>query len=175
MSGKKTNGQSSSNPHNNQTVHISDQIYLIIGFEVNVPSAYNARTNTQNLDINNGGDYGHAFFFTVKNGRIVTFFSFGPKGVASPSLIEGLVGVDEFNGSRPATTSYPITETATFFKFKISQIQLDRIKYRADLTKKGAMQGLIKYTVYTNDTCAETARDILDTLVSQHHMEGERL
>lgn len=161
MGNKKTNGQSRSNPQNNQTVRISDQIYLIIGFEVNVSSAYNVRTNTQNLDIDNGGDYGHAFFFTIKNGRVVTFFSFGPRGGASPYLIESLVGIDEHTGRRPATTSYAITEIATLFKFKISQAQLDRIKYRADLTKKGVMRGLVKYTVYVNDTCAETARDIL--------------
>ncbi|PAT63288.1 hypothetical protein CIK80_12210 [Psychrobacter sp. JB193] len=142
---------------NNRVQVISNQYYLVVGFEVNhIATAF--RNNTQNLNV----DYGHAFFFTVKNGKIITVYSFGPKGVATPTKRELAAGIDEFSGRRPATTSYPITELSRLYKFRISKKQLIAIKKQADQFKKKVISGDEKYTAYMNDTCAEAAKDVLD-------------
>lgn len=142
---------------NNRVQVISNQYYLVVGFEVNyIATAF--RNNTQNLN----ADYGHAFFFTVKNGKIITVYSFGPKGAATPTKQELAAGIDEFSGRRPATTSYPITEVSRLYKFRISKKQLIAIKKQADQFKKKVILGDEKYTAYMNDTCAEAAKDILD-------------
>lgn len=142
---------------NNQQVVISDKYYLIIGFEVNyIATAF--RNNTQNLNI----DYGHAFFFTVKNRKIITAYSFGPAGAATPTKQELAAGIDEFSGKRPATINYPITEVSRLYKFKINKVQLISIKKHADRFRKKVVSGEEKYTAYMNDTCAEAAKDVLD-------------
>ncbi|WP_201634480.1 hypothetical protein [Psychrobacter immobilis] len=142
---------------NNQVQVISNQYYLVVGFEVNhIATAF--RNNTQNLNV----DYGHAFFFTVKNGKIITVYSFGPKGAATPTKRELAAGIDEFSGRRPATINYPITEVSRLYKFRISKKQLIAIKKQADQFKKKVISGEEKYTAYMNDTCAEAAKDVLD-------------
>lgn len=142
---------------NNQVQVISNQYYLVIGFEVNyLATAF--VNNTQNLNI----DYGHAFFFTVQNGKIVTVHSFGPKGLATPTEAEEKAGIDRFSGKRSGTINYPITEVSRLYKFKIRKSQLSAIKKHADKFKKKVISGEEKYTAYMNDTCAEAAKDVLD-------------
>lgn len=142
---------------NNQVQVISNQYYLVIGFEVNyLATAF--VNNTQNLNIN----YGHAFFFTVQNGKIVTVHSFGPKGLATPTEAEEKAGIDIFSGKRSGTVNYPVTTVSRLYKFKIRKSQLSAIKKHADKFKKKVISGEEKYTAYMNDTCAEAAKDVLD-------------
>ena len=142
---------------NNRVQVISNQYYLVVGFEVNhIATAF--RNNTQNLNI----DYGHAFFFTVQNGKILTVYSFGPLGAATPTKAELRAGIDEYSGKRPGTTDHPITEVSRLYKFKISKIQAIDIKKHADQFRKKVKSGDEKYTAYMNDTCAEAAKDVLD-------------
>lgn len=138
-------------------VNISKQYYLIIGFEVNhIDSAF--RNNTQDLNV----DYGHAFFFTVENGKIKTVFSFGPAGWATPTAAELKAGINEASGKRQGTTDYLITEISRLYKFKINKKQIEKIKEHADKFRKKVASGVEKYTAYMNDTCAEAAKDVLD-------------
>ncbi len=127
------------------------QIYLVIGFEVNVMSAF--KNNTQNLDVDNGGDYGHAFFFTVQDNKVITFFSFGPdEQMTTKGQVLGVRG----------RTNYPITEITNLFKFIINKNQLNEIKSKADRFKLKVKFDLEKYKTIMNDTCAETAKQVLD-------------
>lgn len=142
---------------NNRVQVISNQYYLVVGFEVNhIATAF--RNNTQNLNI----DYGHAFFFTVQNGKILTVHSFGPDGDATPTVAELKAGIDEYSGKRPGRTDYPINQVSRLYKFKISKTQAINIKKHADQFRKKVNSGDEKYTAYMNDTCAEAAKDILD-------------
>ena len=172
-------------PENNKIIKISNEYYLIIGFEVNLlksliingktyERAFNKATNTQDLTVEDG--YGHNYFITVKNGVVDTFFSFGPgvdqnagtpqqiqdSALANPNFLERRKGIDEYSGKRPGNTEYTITETSQLFKFKISKEQLDSIRLHANNFKLQVVAQEEKYTAYKNDTCAETAKDILD-------------
>ena len=114
-------------PENNQIIKISNEYYLIIGFEVNLlksliingktyERAFNKATNTQDLTVEDG--YGHNYFITVKNGVVDTFFSFGPgvdqnagtpqqiqdSALANPNFLERRKGIDEYSGKRPGNT-----------------------------------------------------------------------
>lgn len=137
------------------------EYYLFIGFEVNhMDTAF--ENNTQSLDMANGGDYGHAFFYTTKDNIVDTFFSFGPSGAAAPNKAEAAIGIDRASGRRPGTTSYRISEVSRLFRFKITEKQAEDIKREADAFTAKVRSGEEKYTAYMNDTCAETAKDILD-------------
>ncbi|QMV51527.1 hypothetical protein [Ewingella americana] len=136
---------------NTRAVSITRGNYILtIGFEVNRPNAFS--NNTQDLSI----DYGHAFFYTTERNLVVTFFSFGPKSLASQGKL-----TNEFNGPRKATTEYPITETTKLFRFFITDEQLGKIKSSADNFTAKVNHGEEAYNASLNDTCAETARDIL--------------
>lgn len=137
----------------NQTVKITDDIYLVIGFEVNGGiSAYNVQTNTHNFM----KDPGHAFFFTVKNGSVVSFLSFGPDDDISQLTPKQQIS------ARPATTQYIISETSHLFKFKISSTQLNAIQKNTELFTSKVNANTIKYDFSKNITCAERAKKILD-------------
>lgn len=183
--GVVSNAIAQASPENNKTIQISDEYYLIIGFEVNLlesividgdtyEKAFEKATNTQDLTVEDG--YGHNYFITIKNGIVDTFFSFGP-GVdpnagtleeieestyATPSFIERQKGIDRFSGERPGDTEYSITEVSQIFKFKINKEQLNNIQLHANNFKAKVISQEEKYTAYKNDTCAETAKDILD-------------
>ena len=183
--GVVSNAITQASPENNRTIQISDEYYLIIGFEVNLleslvidgetyEKAFDKTTNTQDLTVEDG--YGHNYFITIKNGIVDTFFSFGP-GVdlnagtpeeieestyATPSFLERQKGIDEYSGKRPGNTEYSITEVSQIFKFKINKEQLNNIKLHANNFKAKVRSQEEKYTAYKNDTCAETAKNILD-------------
>ncbi|EBK3282590.1 hypothetical protein CKH23_17545 [Salmonella enterica] len=105
---------------------------------------------------NVGKDTGHAFFYITESNSIRTFFSFGPVGTAIPGKM-----TNEYTGARQGTTSYGITEMSTFFRFQITKDQVDEIIQIADLFTIDVNNGKEKYDISLNDTCAESARDIL--------------
>ncbi|MBA3112350.1 hypothetical protein CBX57_013365 [Salmonella enterica] len=140
------------------TVKISREgkYILTVGFEVNYPEAFH--NDVLNLSI----DYGHAFFYvtrrpTVSKVDIVdTFFSFGPL-----KLGEGGKITDEYNGKRPGNTHYEIEEKTKLFRLRISKEQAEKIKMNSAKFAKNIDSEEIFYDASLNDTCAETARDIL--------------
>lgn len=70
-------GSSQTSPiENMKRTHVAlDSYYVVIGFEVNRLEAY--KNDVHDLAL----DYGHAFFYLVKNTKIMNSFSFGPWGV----------------------------------------------------------------------------------------------
>lgn len=123
---------------------------LTVGFEVNYPNAYVNRT--QDLSV----DYGHAFFYITKDDVVTVFFSFGPNGAATPGKF-----TDEYTGRRPGNTSYGIGEITELYRFTITEKQAKDVKTAADAFTAKVNAGKEFYTASMNDTCAETARDIL--------------
>lgn len=145
---------------NTVTIQISreEKYILAIGFEVNYPDAFH--NNILNLSV----DYGHAFFYVIKrpaiseNDIVETFFSFGPLKLGESGKI-----TDEYNGERPGNTQYAITEKTKIFRLRISNIQAEKIKENsAEFTTK-VESGTVFYDTSLNNTCAETARDILSS------------
>jgi len=137
---------------NTTNVQITRKIYILtIGFEVNHPEAF--VDGIQDLSV----DYGHAFFYVTRSDEVTTFFSFGPKGLGTPGKI-----TDEYNGRRPATTSYQISEVSRNFRLIITEIQAVETVDKVDAFTKDVNDGKEFYDASKNDTCAETAKDILD-------------
>ncbi|MDE9618603.1 hypothetical protein [Citrobacter portucalensis] len=143
---------------NTVTVQISreDKYILTVGFEVNYPEAFH--NDVLNLSI----DYGHAFFYVsrcpnLSDKEIIdTFFSFGPLTLGENGKI-----TDEYNGKRPANTRYAITEKTKLFRLRISKEQAQKINKNSNAFTEKVTNGEIYYDTSLNDTCAETARDIL--------------
>lgn len=147
--------------------------YVVVGFEVNNPNGHAFDNLVQNLDIGAGGDYGHAFFYLVEDGKIVRLFSFGPAaqrgkvgwldlGEKYPAARNGAIIKDGYADARPATANYPVTEVTRLFRVEITMAQAGQLKKEIDFLAKDISKGKASYTVWLNDTCAETARDLLD-------------
>ncbi len=124
-------------------------IYLVIGFEVNFIDAGPHGSKDAYIDDTHYvlTDTGHAFFFTVKDDKVITFLSFGPTIQVERDKPRVLGKID-----------YPIGERSQLFKFAISPNQLEKIKTKA-VTFNSTKQ---YYDIEKNDTCAETAKQILD-------------
>lgn len=132
-------------------VRIKRKKYILtVGFEVNHPGAF--VDGVQDLSV----DYGHAFFYITRNNEVEVFFSFGPKGLAAPGKI-----TDEYSGPRPGDTNYRITEITRLFRLRISEEMAVKVKTVADIFTDKVNAGTEHYYAFMNDTCAETARDIL--------------
>jgi hypothetical protein len=144
-----------------------DDYYVVVGFEVNVPAAFVGDVHDLALD------YGHAFFYIVKNLLVERLFSFGPAGMGkvgwfnqgsneNPNWANGGAFVkDGFQNSRPGTPDYAIGETVSAFKIPLT---LDVGKILVQQTQKKRTEiasGKLRYTAYANDTCASKARDVL--------------
>jgi len=146
-----------------------DEYYVVIGFEVNKPHALVNNVFDMNVD------YGHAFFYAVKNGIITSVFSFGPgSGVEAKvgwlgkgdtntpnEYNTGAVIKDGYKNSRPATVDFAITEMTRSFKLSLTSGQATRLDELVAAFRIKVSKNKIRYTVYMNDTCAEEARDIL--------------
>lgn len=144
-----------------------DEYYVVVGFEVNNPAAF--KDGTQDLAI----DYGHAFFYVVKNHIISKVFSFGPKGAGKVGWFgrgssdtpnnynTGAVVKDGFKNARPGNPDYAITEEVKAFKLLLTTKQGIALELETEKTRQKIIAGKQKYTAYMNDTCAETARDVL--------------
>jgi hypothetical protein len=144
------------------TEHNVDVYIVTVGFEVNKPAAFTCQTAslidraigvgkeycTQNLDV----DYGHAFFYVTKNSKITAFFSFGPDGA-------GKMGVAALR--RKGTSDYLVTEATKLFRLLITKGSYDLILQETAKIREEIRTGKQKYNASVNDTCAETARDIL--------------
>jgi hypothetical protein len=144
-----------------------DDYYVVVGFEVNNPSAF--VDDVQDLAI----DYGHAFFYLVKNKEVFKLFSFGPKGAGKVGWLgrgsneapnaynTGAFLKNGFQNARPGTADYGISEKVTAFKVPLSPRQGKTLEAATDRARDDVSSGKQKYTAYMNDTCAETARDVL--------------
>jgi len=164
--------------------------YVVVGFEVNQTEAFTLSTiNTLDYKIMKMAgvgekhwvhhldkDYGHAFFYVVSYGVVVKFFSFGPAGAGKigwanrgsrtpgePNVWnQGAVLKDGYANSRPGTPDYEISEATKLFKISLTKDQYKRLMKETGRIREKIKKGEEKYTAYVNDTCAETARDILD-------------
>jgi hypothetical protein len=146
-----------------------DVHYLVVGFEVNSPTAF--KDEVHNLD----DDYGHAFFYTVKNGLVTGIFSFGPAGDGKVGWLNkggsartpnawnsGALFKDGYADSRLGTADYAVGEATKLFKLSLTQEQHDNLQAAMVKWRKRIESGAEKYTAYINDTCAETAKSVLD-------------
>lgn len=120
----------------------AQQIYVAVGFGVNTPEAYQGGVAYLNIDP------GHAFLYTVRNNRVTRFFSFGP-------LTHG-----EFLNT-PGTPDYGMDYPTRLFKVPVSAEQMDKVESKVDVYRKQITDGSMPYRGVANDTCAETARQIL--------------
>jgi hypothetical protein len=144
-----------------------DVYYVVVGFETNDPSAFTAGTHDLAID------YGHAFFYVVKNNVISKVFSFGPKSAGKVGWLgrgssdtpnnfnTGAVLKDGFKNARPGTPDYAIPDEVKVFKLPLTARQGIVLEQETDKIRQRIISGKQKYTAYMNDTCAETARDIL--------------
>ena len=129
------------------------QNYVVIGFEVNFPEAF--KDSIHILDV----DYGHAFFYVVNQSKISRLLSFGPNGAGTVSAINPLK--DGYKNSRPGTPDYPISEATKLFRIKLTSTQTRILEAETDKVRKKIIAGDAKYSALVNDTCAETAREVL--------------
>lgn len=155
------------------TVVQVDKCYLIIGVEVNVEEAYRVEkimfsrkvARHQILEGVNS-DFGHGFFYVVKNNKVDSFFSFGPTGHKDKGNIIG----------RSSTCQYPISEVTQLFYLEIEKEKAEKIKkdvkkifdnsnneiYDKKLKVWVEQKSNVKkYRVTTNETCAKEAENIL--------------
>jgi hypothetical protein len=146
-----------------------DDYYVVVGFEVNNPAAF--VNDAQDLAI----DYGHAFFYVVKNLLIERVFSFGPKGggkvgwfnagnSSDPNWADtGAVLKDGYQNARPGTPDYRISEEVSAFKMPLTATLGVRLVEETEAQRQRVISGKQRYTAYMNDTCAEEARDVLSS------------
>lgn len=142
---------------------------LVVGFEVNHPNAY-----VNGIHILNN-DYGHAFFYLTKNGMVKKFFSFGPVGSGKDGWLNkgnsrnstpnawntGAPKKDGYATSREGTATYPISEVTKNFRFTLDAHEFEVILKETERIIQQIYARKQDYTAWINDTCAETARDII--------------
>lgn len=154
--GRITSGQTATPPSqrgvNVLPVNITrpPKYVVTVGFEVNYPNAF--VNGVQDLSV----DYGHAFFYITRDDVVTVFFSFGPRGLGQGGKV-----TNEYNGKRPGNTSYAIGEIAELYRLTITEKQANNVKTAADKFTQKVNAGKEFYDASLNDTCAETARDIL--------------
>lgn len=134
------------------TTIISNNFRLIIGFEVNSPKeAFHCKMDgkkeicTQDLS----GDYGHAFFYLCSGSDIRIIISFGPKYPVG--LLDRM----------PARIDYPIREKTRLFNIPIGLKAYFSIHDEARRFANRVESNDELYQVWMNDTCAETAHDLV--------------
>jgi hypothetical protein len=144
-----------------------DDYYVVVGFEVNNPAAF--VNDTQDLAI----DYGHAFFYVVKNLLIEKVFSFGPKdggkvgwfnqgNSRNPNWANtGAILKDGYQNARPGTPDYRVDEKVSAFKMPLTGSLGVRLVRETESQRQKVIGGKQRYTAYMSDTCAEEARDVL--------------
>lgn len=146
-----------------------DDYYVVVGFEVNKPSAFTDEV----LDL--AIDYGHAFFYVVKNKEVSRLFSFGPSGAGKTGWLDkgdsrnpnayntGALLKNGYQNARPGTPDYGISELVTAFKVPLTTSQGIKLEVETDKVRGEIVAGRQKYAAYMNDTSAEIARDVLDS------------
>lgn len=145
-----------------------DEYYVVVGFEVSLPAF---KDGTHDLAIS----FGHAFFYIVKNNIISRLFSFGPierskvgwNGWGSetdPNKFDTLAIVkDGSKGRRRGTPDYGIDSLVSAFKIPLTAKQGLRLIVETDEVRLKINRFKQMYAPYMNDTCAETARDLLSS------------
>jgi hypothetical protein len=153
-----------------------DEYYVVVGFEVNNPLAF--VDDVQDLGVHSaryGNGFGHAFYYVVKNKKVSKFFSFGPsdegkigwndKGSEDREELNkydrGAFIKDGRKNARQGTPDYAIEEVVTAFKIPLTPNQGVTLENKTEEMRQKIITGKQKYTVYMNDTCAETARDLI--------------
>jgi hypothetical protein len=155
-------GSSVTSPADNKVrAHVSlDSHYVVVGFEANNSQAF--LNDMHDLAL----DYGHAFFYLVRNTTIRSSFSFGPAGIGKLGWFnKGKVMTSKKNGSqnaRPATADYGITETVRAFKIPVTKKQAEMLEEEVKKIRVAIYLGNTEYSALMNDTCAETAKEVLD-------------
>jgi hypothetical protein len=139
----------------------ADSYYLVVGFEVNYPDAY--KDHTHNLDV----DYGHAFFYSAKNAIVTQMFSFGPIGQGKVGWLDsgtttGAPVKDGYADARQGTPDYVLSEDIRIFKIELNAGEAERVMAETKLMREKIVSGEQKYTAWVNDTCAETAKQVLE-------------
>lgn len=66
---------------------------------------------------------------------------------------------------RPGTADYSIGEDTKLFRLKLTKEQADILVKETDRVRNEIRDRKQLYTAYVNDTCAETAQDILKTAI----------
>jgi len=118
---------------------------LVMGFEVNNPAAFAGGVHNLNID------YGHTFFYLVDNdNKISSVFSFGP-AVSVAEKDDVVWGVE-------GALDYGISEASKLFSIDINPLQYFSIK--SDVSKYRFIP-TEKYWTALNNTCAESAVDVL--------------
>lgn len=145
-----------------------DVFYVVIGFEVNSAEAF--KHGIHDLAI----DYGHAFYYLVQNLNIVQSFSFDPYDIGKVGWLDkgrskgksiytvGAIKKDGSKNSRPATADYEIKEQIKAFKLPINRKQADALGKNTAKARIEIYNRKLTYSAIVNDTCAETAKEILD-------------
>jgi hypothetical protein len=166
----KAIGQSITSPSEDKKrkeVQLQDIYYIVIGFEVNKPAFAD---ETLDLSV----DYGHAFFYLGRNNTIQLSFSFGPDGIGKIGWFDkgghresnvyniGALIKDGAADARPGTADYGMDEAISAFKIPISAKQANDLTINTNDMRKKIRDRKQKFTAWVNDTCAETARDILN-------------
>ncbi len=143
--------------------------YVVIGFEVNQPGAFTQdkalfmKHWVHHLNV----DYGHGFFYVVdEHGKVVRFFSFGPAGPGKIGWFnsgdpKAAPIKDGSSSSRPGTPDYPISEATRLFRIMLTKDKYEKLIRETDKERARIISGKHKYTAWVNDTCAESARDVL--------------
>jgi hypothetical protein len=166
-------GQSPTSPvDNKKRAEVTlDSYYLVVGFEVNFPKAF--VNDVHDLHV----DYGHAFFYLVKNSKIERSFSFGPTRTGKIGWFDkgerpgfghnvynvGAVIKDGRRDSRPATPDYSIDERVKAFQIRLSLAQARTLEAITDKYRRRVLSEELRYNAIWNDTCAEKAKEILDS------------
>lgn len=95
-------------------------------------------------------------------------FSFGPDGPGKNGWLNKGNKIplpaplkNSYNNSRPGTADYHITEPVKAFKIKLTLKQGLALEEATMKARDNIKSGKIRHTAYSNDTCAETAREIL--------------
>lgn len=122
---------------------------LVMGFEVNHPAAFAGGIHDLNVD------YGHAFFYLVdEENKVTSFFSFGPaEQMTAKGQILGVKG----------TIDYGISEPSKLFSIDINVAQYAIIKAKVEAFRLETKIGSEKFVTALNNTCAESAMEILGT------------
>ena len=153
---KQTTAVTKPKEQNAVAEHQEDFYNLVIGFEVNEPSAYrevyvapDGMRKVHYVLI----DPGHTFMYLTKNGKITFFYSLGPHpGASSRERAYGL-----------GTPEYRIPGATRLFRFNINETQHNQMLAKGKAYRADVLAGTRYYNIFHNFTCARSARDIIAT------------
>ena len=143
---------------------------IVVGFEVNNPKAFKC-VKKEIANDSFGGAYGvmvdvctqdllidpgHAFCYLVEGDKVTNFLSFGPAGGDFKAAIGG-----------QGTPNYPIPQKTKLFRIIISQSIYVALMKDISAMRQKITDGTEPYRGLSNDTCAETVRQVLAKHISK--------